>query len=162
MKKIIIPVLFCLTVQFGFAQKVTDMSTPKVAANGTIHFAVMDKAPLLKGCENTGTSKEQNKCTADKIEDFIQKVFNKDIARNVSDQRDSANNTVYIRFIVNKQGSIENVGVRTNNSSLKAEVERIVKTLPAFSRGTHQGNAVNVSYSLALQADRLLRNAVND
>ncbi|MBC8753223.1 energy transducer TonB [Kordia sp. YSTF-M3] len=162
MKKFIIPALFCLTIQIGFAQKATDMSTPKVAANGTIHFAVMDKAPLLEGCENASISKKQNKCTADKIEDFIQKAFNKDIARSVSNQRNGENNTVYIRFIVNKQGNVENVGVRTNNSSLKAEVLRIVKTLPAFSRGTHQGNAVNAAYSLTLQADRLLRNAVND
>ena len=162
MKKFIIPVLFCLTIQFGFAQKATDMSTPKMAPNGTIYFAVMDKAPLLKGCENTGTSKQQNECTADKIEEFIQKAFNKDIARSVSNQRNSANNSVYIRFIVNKKGNIEKVGVRTNNTSLKDEVERIIKTLPAFSRGIHQGKAVNVSYSLTLQADRLLRNGVND
>lgn len=162
MKKFIIPALFCLTIHVGFAQKATDMSTPKVAPNGTIHFAVMDNAPVLKGCENVGTSKKQNKCTADKIEDFIQKAFDKNIARSVSQKRNSANNTVYIRFIVNKQGSIENVGVRTTNSSLKSEVERIVKTLPAFSRGTHKGSSVNVSYSLTLQADRLLRNAVND
>ncbi len=162
MKKFIIPALFCLTVQFGFAQKATDTSAPKVAANGTIHFAVMDKAPVLEGCENVGDAKKQHTCTAEKIENFIQKAFNKDIARSVSNQRNNTSNSVYIRFIVDKQGNVENVGVRTNNSSLKAEVERIVKTLPAFSRGTHQGNAIKVAYSLTLQADRLLRNAVND
>ncbi|QHI38298.1 hypothetical protein IMCC3317_36890 [Kordia antarctica] len=160
MKKFIIPALFCLIVQFSFAQKATDMSTPKVSANGTIHFAVMDKAPVLEGCENAGSSKKQNKCTADKIETFIQKAFDKDIARSLSN--DSVNNAVYVRFIINKQGAIENVGVRANNSKLKGEVERILKTLPKFSRGTHQGNAVTVSYSLTLQADRLLRNAVNN
>ena len=160
MKKFIIPALFCLTVQFGFAQKASNMSTPKVSTNGTIHFAVMDKAPLLEGCENVGSSKEQNKCTADKIETFIQKAFSKDIARSLSN--DSANNSVYVRFIVDKQGNVENVGVRTNNSKLKAEVERIIKTLPKFSRGTHQGNTVKVSYSLTLPADRLLRNAITN
>ena len=162
MKKFIIPALFCLTIHVGFAQKATDMSTPKVAPNGTIHFAVMDKAPVLEGCENAGTSTKQNKCTADKIEDFIQKAFDKNIARAVSNQRNSADNAVYIRFIVDTQGNVGNVGVRTTNSSLKSEVERIVKTLPTFSRGTHQGNAVKVSYSITLQADRLLRNAVNE
>ncbi|MGH1386058.1 energy transducer TonB [Kordia sp.] len=160
MKKIIIPALFCLIVQFGFSQKATDTSTLKVSPNGTINFAVMDNAPQFSGCENTGTIKQQNKCTSEKIEAFIQQAFNKDVARSISNN--SANNSVYIRFIVNTQGAIENVGVRTNNTAMKKEVERIVKTLPSFSRGTYQGTPVNVSYAVMLQADRLLRNAVKN
>ena len=160
MKKIIIPALFCLAVQFGFSQKATDTSTLKVSPNGTINFAVMDNAPQFSGCENTGAVKQQNKCTSEKIEAFIQQAFNKDVARSIANN--SANNSVYIRFIVNTQGAIENVGVRTNNAVMKKEVERIVKTLPSFSRGTYQGTSVNVSYAVMLQADRLLRNAVKN
>lgn len=155
MKKFIIPALICLTVQFGFSQKATDMSTPKVSPNGTVNFSVMDNAPQLEGCKNSGTVKQQNKCTAAKIESFIQQNFNKDIARSISNN--TVNNAVYVRFIIDKQGNVQNVGVRTNNSNLKAEIERIVKTLPSFSRGTHKGTNVNVSYSLNLKADRLLR-----
>jgi hypothetical protein len=160
MKKIIIPVLFCLTVQFGFSQKATDTSTPKVSPNGTFNFSIIDIAPQFAGCENAGSVKQQNKCTSEKIEAFIQQAFNKDVARSISNN--STNNSVYIRFIVNKQGAIENVGVRTNNTAMKKEVERIVKTLPSFSHGTYQGKSVNVSYAVMLQADRLLRNAVKN
>ncbi|WP_420571959.1 hypothetical protein [Kordia sp.] len=160
MKKFIIPALFCLTVQFGFSQNATKMSTPKLSPNGTINFSVMDNAPQLDGCKSVGTKKQQNKCTADKIENFIQKAFNKDIARSIPNN--TKDNSVYIRFIVNKQGNVENVGVRTNNANVKAEIERILKTLPRFSQGTHQGTSVKTSYSLMLQADRLLRNAVNN
>jgi hypothetical protein len=160
MKKFIVLFLFCATFQFGFAQKATNMSTPKVAPNGTVNFSVMENAPQLSGCENAGTVQERNQCTKEKIEAFIQKAFNKDIARTIPNN--TADNLVYIRFIVNKQGSIENVGVRTNNPALKKEVIRIVKTLPSFSRGTFQGKPVNVSYAVSLQADRLLRNAVKN
>jgi hypothetical protein len=162
MKKFIIPVLFCFVAHIGFAQKATDMSTPKVSPDGTINFAVMDNAPLLEGCENVGNSKQQNKCTADKIQAFIQKNFKKEIAKSLSVHRNIENNSVYVRFIVNKQGAIENIGVRTNNATMKAEVARIVALLPQFSRGTHQGTSMNVAYSLFLQADLLLRNAAND
>ncbi|EDP98136.1 hypothetical protein U8527_19200 [Kordia algicida OT-1] len=155
MKKFIIPALICLTVQFVFSQKATDMSTPKVSPNGTINFSVMDNAPQLEGCKSAGTVQQQNKCTAAKIENFIQQEFNNDIARSISNN--SANNAIYIRFIINKQGNVENVGVRTNDSNLKAEVERIIKKLPTFSRGTHRGTNVNVSYALNLKADRLIR-----
>ncbi|MCH2192861.1 hypothetical protein [Kordia sp.] len=160
MKKLIILGLMCLTVQFGFAQKSTDMSSPKVSPNGTMNYSVMDNAPQLSGCENAGTAQQKNKCTSDKIETFIQNAINKDIARNVLDT--TKNNLVYIRFIVTKQGSVKNVGVRTNNPSLKREIIRIVKTLPSFSSGTHQGVNVDVSYVVNLQANKLLKNAIKN
>ena len=159
MKKFIIPVLFCLTISVGFAQTATDMSTVKVAPNGTIHYAVMDNAPLLEGCENAGTSKQKNKCTTDKIQAYIQKNFNKNIAKSISAKRNIENNKIYVRFIVGKQGNVENIGIRTNNSAMKTEVKRILTSLPNFTRGTHKGSAVNVSYAFSLQADLLLRNA---
>ncbi|MEM6718446.1 MAG: hypothetical protein AAF611_03925 [Bacteroidota bacterium] len=155
MKKFILPAIFCLVAHFGFAQNATDMSTPKVAPNGTMNFSVMDNAPQLKGCENAGSTQLKNKCTSDKIEAFIQDAFNQNIARTI--ENNTADNAVYIRFIVNTQGTVENVGVRTNNPTLKKEIERIVKTLPSFTRGTHQGVSVNVSYAVTLQADRLIR-----
>jgi outer membrane biosynthesis protein TonB len=161
MKKFIIPVLFCLTVHIGFAQKTTDISISKVTPNSTISFASMDNAPLLEGCESAGTSKQQNKCTADKIQALIQKNFDTNTAKSIAAKRDGTNNTVYVRFIVNKQGTVENIGVRANNNAMKKEVKRILASLPTFSRGTHQGNAMNVSYSLKLQADLLLRNAAD-
>ena len=152
--------LFCAAFQFGFAQKATDMSTPKLTPNGTINFSVLENAPQLSGCETAGTTQQKNQCTKDKIEAFIQNAFNANIARSIPNN--SADNDVYIRFIVNKQGAVENVGVRTNNPTLKKEIIRIVKTLPSFSKGTHQGTPVNVAYAVTLQADRLLRNAVKN
>ncbi|AXG69700.1 hypothetical protein KORDIASMS9_01927 [Kordia sp. SMS9] len=154
MKKFIIPILFCFTVHCGFAQKATNMSTPKVAPNGTMNFSVMDNAPQFKGCENTGSKREKNKCTSQKIENFIQEAFNKNVASTIPSN--SENISVYIRFIVNTNGGIENVGVRTNNPVLLKEVERIVKTLPNFSRGTHQGMNINASYAVTLESNKLL------
>jgi len=153
MKKFIIPALICLTVQFGFSQKASNMSTPKVSPNGTINFSVMDNAPQLAGCNDTGSVKQKNRCTSKKIEAFIQQAFNKDIASSIS----NTNNSVYIRFIINTQGNVEKVGVRTNNPTVKQEIERIVKTLPSFSRGTHQGVNVNVAYALTLSTKKLLK-----
>ncbi|WP_430410124.1 energy transducer TonB [Kordia sp.] len=159
MKKIIIPVLFCLIAHIGFAQKATNMSTIKVGPNGTIHYSQMDNAPLFAGCENAGTTKQQNKCTENKVQAYLQKSFDKNTAKSISAKRNIVDNNVYVRFIVNKQGAIENIGVRVSNEQMKAEIKRIVATLPRFSKGTHQGKAVNTSFSYWFQADLLLRNA---
>ncbi|WP_298418649.1 hypothetical protein [uncultured Kordia sp.] len=159
MKKIIIPALFCLIAHVGFAQKATNMSTIKVGPNSTIHYTIADNAPLMSGCENAGTKKQQNKCTEDKIQAYIQKNFDKNAAKAISAKRNITNNNVYIRFVVNKQGSVENIGIRVSNKQMKTEIERIIATLPNFSKATHQGKAVNTSFSFWLQADLLLRNA---
>ncbi len=159
MKKFIIPVLFCLVAHVGFAQKATNMSTTKVSPNGTIHYAVMDNAPLIEGCQNAGTAKQKNKCTEDAIQAYIQKNFDKNTAQSISRQRNLDNNKIYVRFTVNKQGIVENIGVRISNSQMKTKVERILATLPNFSVGKHQGKAVKTSFAFWLQADTLLRNA---
>lgn len=159
MKKFIIPVLFCLIAHVSFAQKAIKTSTMKVSPNGTIHYTVMDKAPTLEGCENSANAKQQNKCTENKIQAYIQKNFDATIAKSISANRNIENNKIYVRLIVNKQGTVQNAGVRSSNSQMNAEVERILATLPKFSIGTHQGKAVKTSFTFWLQADTLLRNA---
>ncbi|WP_046755035.1 hypothetical protein [Kordia jejudonensis] len=159
MKKFIIPILFCLIAHVGFAQKATNTSLAKVSANGTVHYSLIDKAPTLEGCENISDAKQQNTCTEEKIQAYIQKNFTASIARSISANRNIAGNKIYVRFIVNKQGVAENVGVRVSNEQMKAEVERILATLPKFSIGMHQGKAVKTSFTFWLQADTLLRNA---
>ncbi len=154
MKKFIIPILICFTVHCGFAQKATNMSTPKLSPDGTMNYSVMDNAPQFSGCENAGSLREKNKCTSQKIESFIQEAFNKNVANVIASN--SENTSVYIRFVVNKNGAIQDVGVRTNNPQLRKEVTRIVETLPAFSRGTHKGMNVNVSYAVTLESNKLL------
>ena len=161
MKKFIIPVLFCLVAHVGFAQKATNTSIAKVSPNGTISSTLMDKAPSFDNCANAGSAAQQQKCTEDKVQAYIQKNFDKNTAKAISVNRNIENNKIYVRFIVNKQGTVENVGARSSNNSLNKEVERILKTLPKFSVGMHQGKAVNTSFTFWLQADLLLRNAAN-
>jgi len=156
MKKFIIPALLCFVVQFGFAQKATDMSTPKISPNGTINYAVMENAPQFKGCENAGSKQQKGRCTTEKIEAFIQDAFNENIARTLSNNI-TADDSVYIRFVINKQGMIENVGARTDNLTLKKEVVRILKTLPAFTIGKYRGTPINVTYGVTFQTNRLIK-----
>lgn len=162
MKKFIIPVLFCLVAHVGFAQKATNTSIAKVSPNGTINYTLMDKAPSMDNCAYAGSAKQQQKCTEDKVQAYIQKNFDKNTAKAISANRSNLdNNKIYVRFIVNKQGNVENVGVRSSNNDMKREVERILETLPKFSVGMHQGKAVSTSFTFWLQADLLLRNAAN-
>ena len=56
---------------------------------------------------------------------------------------------VVVSFVVKKDGSIGDVkSIRKINPSLDAEAERVIKSLPAFTPGTLNGDAVDVWYTL--------------
>lgn len=58
---------------------------------------------------------------------------------------------VFVKFIITKDGSIDNVTVaRSVDPDLDAEAVRVVKLLPKFTPGKQNGNAVNVFYSVPI------------
>jgi len=59
--------------------------------------------------------------------------------------------SVYVRFVVEKDGSIGDVQVlRSIESSLDKEAKRVVKTLPNFIPGRQNGEVVRVWYTLPI------------
>jgi len=58
---------------------------------------------------------------------------------------------VIVRFVVNKQGQVENAEVvRSLDSSLDEEAIRVVKSLPGWIPGEHKGQKVSVYYTLPI------------
>jgi len=56
---------------------------------------------------------------------------------------------VVVKFVVQKDGSISNVEVmRSVDEHLDAEVVRLVKSMPNWKPGKHNGEVVNVQYVL--------------
>ena len=62
---------------------------------------------------------------------------------------DGIEGRVVVSFVVKKDGSIGDVkSIRKINPSLDAEAERVIKTLPTFTPGMLNGEAVDVWYTL--------------
>lgn len=58
---------------------------------------------------------------------------------------------VFISFIVNKQGNVENVTVaRGVHPLLDKEALRVVKAIPRWIPGTNNGKPENVSYTIPI------------
>ena len=152
MKKFIFPALACLFFQVSFAQKATNMSVVKVSPDGSVNHSVLDKAPLLKGCE---TATNASKCTDDKIKAFVKEQLAKDNAITASIKKEKEQK-VYVRFIVTEQGSVQNIGVRTQNTLLKARIQKVLEKLPTFSPGKQNGRTVSAAYSLYLNLSETL------
>lgn len=58
---------------------------------------------------------------------------------------------VYVKFVVNEDGSIEHVSIRIGVSeALDNEAMRVVKSMPNWNPGEHEGKPVRVNFTLPI------------
>lgn len=110
-----------------------------------ILFSVVDNVPLFPTCENT--SKDKSEC--------FNNQFSKHFAKNFSPEQASeegVSGRVFIQFTIDIHGNVNNITIksRKKDTQLEAEINRVIKKLPKFTPGKHQGLAVNVKYSLPI------------
>ncbi|MDC1162191.1 energy transducer TonB [Tenacibaculum sp.] len=110
-------------------------------------FKLLEEAPVFRGCEGLD-KKDNKKCFEKKLTRFVQRYFNGDLAQEVG--LSAGKYSIYAKFIINKNGYIEDVKIRAPHSRLKKETQRIVGKLPKFTPGKQQGKPVNVSYTLPI------------
>ncbi|MEZ4968603.1 MAG: TonB family protein [Flavobacteriaceae bacterium] len=108
-----------------------------------IPFAQVEKAPIFPGCED-----------ADNIRGCFQQQMQKHISENFSypqeAQEKGVQGRVNVLFVIQKDGSIENVRMRSPYKILEAEAARIISLLPRMVPGEHKGKKVRVAYSIPI------------
>ena len=67
-------------------------------------------------------------------------------------RKNNAEGTVYVSFIVEKDGSVSSVKVLrgSNNASLDKEAVRVVSTMPKWTPGMQNGHTVRVQYTVPI------------
>ncbi|RUT72947.1 energy transducer TonB [Ancylomarina longa] len=81
----------------------------------------------------------------------LQKWIAKSIKYPVIAQENGITGRVFITFVINKVGSVENVRVvRGVDPSLDKEAIRVIKTMPKWKPGKQRGKPVKVSYTVPI------------
>lgn len=111
-----------------------------------VSFMVIEEAPVYPGC--TGTKAEKKACFNLEIKNHIQQNFNFELANHLG--LSEGRKRVFIRFIINKEGIVEEVNARAPHLRLKNEAIRVVKLLPQMVPARQSGRSVAVSYTLPL------------
>lgn len=112
-----------------------------------VPFAVIDEVPQFEACKDL-TGKDGKNC--------FEQEMNKHIKNNIQypEQAQEADiqGRVMVRFVINKNGEIENIYTRgpINGELLEKEAIRILKLLPKFKPATQKGKNVNVSYIIPI------------
>lgn len=115
-----------------------------------VPFAVIENVPVYPGCENERTNDAKKKCMSDKVNVFIQRRFNTDLAGDLGLQ---GIQRIMVQFKIDPQGRVTEVRARAPHPRLEREAISVVEALPQMQPGRQRGKAVSVLYSLPIIFD---------
>ncbi len=114
---------------------------------GDVPFAVIENVPIYPGCEKKKNNAEKKKCMSEKVQKFVQKKFNTDLAGDLGLE---GRQRISVQFKIDKNGNVVNVRARAPHPKLEQEAVKVVKALPKMIPGKQRGKAVGVLYSLPI------------
>ncbi|MCF8244380.1 MAG: TonB family protein [Saprospiraceae bacterium] len=111
-------------------------------------FKVVEDQPAFPGCEDISDKTEKKKCAETKMLQFIySNIKYPPIAR-----ENGVEGTVYVKFVVEKDGSITLPEVvRDIGAGCGDEALRVVKLMPKWQPGKQRGRAVRVQFNLPVK-----------
>ncbi len=112
-----------------------------------IPFGVIENVPEHPNCDGLNSNEEKKNCMAKNISLHVQEHFNTKIGKEIGLK---GKQRIFVIFKINNEGLVESVKSRTPHKELEDEAIRVIKLLPRFKPGMHEGKAVNVPYSLPI------------
>ena len=94
-------------------------------------FNVIENVPVFPGCEK-GTNAEKRKCMSSKIQKFVKKKFDTDLA---GDLGLSGRQRINVVFKIDKAGNVVGIRSRAPHPRLEKEAARVVNLLPKMKPG---------------------------
>jgi len=124
--------------------RVEDVVVKEVEEDIEVPFAVVEQVPIFPGC--SGNNTELITCFKEKITQHIRKHFEYPKMAIESNKQGK----VYVMFVVDKKGNIDNVRSRGPYKILENEAQRIISLLPKMKPAKQRNNPVKVSYSIPI------------
>lgn len=147
MKRLLFILLFVVSNVFG--QNTTEVVPAKDHAyeyeQEGIPLAVVEEVPIFEECKTIQMEKHRD-CFYEMMSKFIQKNFYypEEALENKIQGR------VFIRFVIEKDGSIKIVTVRGPHKLLEEAAINMIKKMPKLIPGKQKGKTVRVSYSVPI------------
>lgn len=126
--------------------EVKQIEVQQVEEDVEVPFAVIENVPTFPGCEK-GDNNAKKKCMSDKIQEFVGKKFNTDLA---GDLGLSGRQRITVMFKIDKTGAVTGVQARAPHPGLEKEAARVINLLPKMLPGKQRGKEVTVPYSLPI------------
>jgi len=112
-----------------------------------VPFAVIENVPIYPGCEKKKSNAEKKKCMSEKVQKFVVKKFNTELAGELGLE---GRQRINVQFKIDRSGNVVNVRARAPHPKLEKEAIKVVSSLPKMIPGKQRGKAVGVLYSLPI------------
>tara|TARA_R110002020_G_scaffold262126_2_gene476485 strand:- start:46727 stop:48145 length:1419 start_codon:yes stop_codon:yes gene_type:complete len=111
-----------------------------------VPFAVVDEIPTFPGCEGLD-NEGRKKCMSEHISSLVNQNFDTSLGEKLGLK---GVNRIYVRFKIDTNGEIADIGVRGPHPVLEEEAKRVINLIPKMNAGKQRGKPVNVMYSLPI------------
>ena len=111
---------------------------------GTVPFMAMDEPPMTKKCASLETLKERQTCFYDFANNYITKALRKYLEKMEMNE----NQRIPITFIIDTNGKIKDVIVRTKDPAVAKKINRIMENFPQVIPGKQRGRVVNTQFAI--------------
>ncbi len=130
-------------------QEIVEIETIKEAEEdiADVPFAVIENVPIYPGCENMKNNDERRKCMSEKIDAFVKRRFNSELA---NDLGLSGRQRISVQFRIDNKGNVVDVLARAPHPRLETEAKKVIGELPKMTPGKQRGKPVGVLYSLPI------------
>ncbi len=111
-------------------------------------FKYVEYPPMFAGCEGIEDYFEQEKCANEKLHKFI----NDKLKYSKKAKRNKIEGTVYVSFIIEKDGSISNAQLLSEiGSGCGAEALRVIGAMPKWNPGKQRGKLIRYYYEVPIK-----------
>lgn len=107
-----------------------------------IHIIEVENIPVQPKCNGSDL-----RCTLDQVRSFFLRNFNRNI---LSPTGAAGSVNFHLKFIINTEGRVAWASAQGTTAEIQAEAIKVIKQLPSFSPGSHQGEKTNVIVDLPL------------
>ena len=121
--------------------------TLSTAQEQVISFSQADTPPRFRECSVSNVQQETI-CTQKAVEAFAKQKFNTGLFKNLN--LNEKRIRVYAQFIIDKNGGIKNIQIRTPHPQLQKETKRVLELLPSFIPGKQDNRSIEIKYTLPL------------
>ncbi|WP_405573706.1 energy transducer TonB [Winogradskyella sp. Asnod2-B02-A] len=128
--------------------EVEEVVVEEVEEDIEVPFSVIENVAVFPGCEKEKGNAAKKDCMNEKVNKFIGKKFNTDLAGDLG--LPPGKKRIFVQFKVDKSGNITSIGARGPHPGLEKEAKRVIGLLPKMKPGKQRGKPVVMPFSIPI------------
>lgn len=128
--------------------EVEEVEVEEVEEDIEVPFHVIENVAVFPGCERKKGNAAKKDCMNEKVNKYISKKFNTDLASDLG--LPPGRKRIFVQFKVDKNGNVTNIVARGPHPGLEKEAKRVIGQLPKMKPGKQRGKAVVMPFSIPI------------